>query len=62
ATLSVYVGEWGARSHELLIYNAAGSLVLRQRFSGAFVTLPFAAPAGIYFLRVGSKYGKIVVE
>jgi hypothetical protein len=62
ATLTVYAGEWGVRARELLIYNAAGSLVLRQRFSGAFVTLPFAAPAGVYFLRVDGQYGKMVVR
>jgi hypothetical protein len=62
ATLNVYTGEWGTRSNELLIYNASGSLVLRRRFSGAFVSLPFFAPAGIYFLHAGSKYGTIMVK
>jgi hypothetical protein len=62
ATLTVYAGEWGVRAGELFIYSAAGSLVLRQRFSGAFVTLPFAAPAGVYLLRVGDRYGKMVVK
>ncbi|MDR1022505.1 MAG: hypothetical protein LBL94_04430, partial [Prevotellaceae bacterium] len=62
ATLNVHTGAWGAGNRELLIYSAAGNLVLRQRFSGAFVTLPFAAPAGIYFLRVGGMSGKIMVD
>jgi hypothetical protein len=62
ATLTVHAGEERERVRELLIYNAAGDLVLRQSFSGASVTLPFAAPAGIYFLRVGSRYGKIAVK
>jgi hypothetical protein len=62
ATLNIYTGEWGARSNELLIYNAVGSIVLRQRFNGAFISLPFSAPAGIYFLCAGGRYGTIMVE
>jgi hypothetical protein len=62
ATLNVHTGAWGAGERELLIYSAAGNLVLRQRFSGAFITLPLAAPAGIYFLRVGGMSGKIAVK
>ncbi|MDR1022066.1 MAG: hypothetical protein LBL94_02165, partial [Prevotellaceae bacterium] len=59
--LNVHAGAWGAGARELLIYSAAGNLVLRKRFSGEFITLPVAAPAGVYFLRVGSSYGKIVI-
>jgi hypothetical protein len=62
ATINIHTGEWGAGERELLIYSAAGSLVLRQRFGGTFITLPFTAPAGVYFLRVGNRYGKMVVE
>ena len=61
ASLNVYTGAWDAEERELLIYSAAGNLVLRQRFSGAFVTLPFATPAGVYLLRVGSRSGKLLV-
>jgi hypothetical protein len=62
ATLNIHTGTWGAGERELLIYSAAGNLVLRQRFDGTFITLPFNAPAGVYFLRVGSRYGKMLVE